>query len=768
MEKYPFFIKHNKLTIILTILLVAILSVSLFKLKIDAGISGVIPKDDPDYVFSELVDKQFGSSEMIVLLIKYEGGIYTEKGYQVLKDINIENNKKMSKYLDKVSTQGLIEISKYLLSEKEDIQIEDIKQAVESSVLTRGKFVSENEKYSIMLTSIEMSISNDDKVMNHVYKDMLDLKKTLESKYEGLGISITGKPIIKKLITEYIMKDMMVLFPLAIFSFFILLLIMYKDLFFASISSFVTLLSIGFTFSLKAMFNSPISLVDPAILIILIAVASASSIHVLIEIRHLCLTKDIKDACLISIKSLLQPIILASITTSLGFASLATANLSAIRSLGIFLSVGVFFSMFVTLFFVPAVAMYYKFPKKEIKKDTQIKYSGRITHALIKSTPFTLVSIVLLVTFSIFGILHIKSDTDEISYFKVNTEVRTQAKFIQDNFFGMTNLYLSAKIDETTEVNEKELEDELIKLIYIFDKVQARLLKDSNVKFTMSLADVVKSAIVQSKDGDETYYKMPEKDIQVKALLRLASKASSSNQSIKDYLSMLITEDRKWSIMQIYLKKSGLTELKQTLKIIDSELANHELKYYKFRYAGEYSKLSGSNIIIKDQISSLTVSVIGILLIMSLINLSLLKGILITIPVFLAVFLNFGIMWLMGIKLNPATAIIASVGLGSGVDYGIHYYSRLYNAFKMGYNKRRCILIAFNESFKGIMINALSVAFGFMILIFSQYQVITDLGIVIALTMIVSSFATLVLLPILFYIFPINKKSVILFFNKID
>ena len=116
-------------------------------------------------------------------------------------------------------------------------------------------------------------------------------------------------------------------------------------------------------------------------------------------------------------------------------------------------------------------------------------------------------------------------------------------------------------------------------------------------------------------------------------------------------------------------------------------------------------------------------------------------------------------MWLLGISLNPATAIIANVGIGAGVDYAIHYFSRFKRIYLLSQNYRQSLIDAFAESYRSILSNAVSVAVGFLVLMFSQYTIIQNFGMIVSITMITSSLGALTVLPMLLSIFKVKVRK---------
>jgi predicted RND superfamily exporter protein len=92
--------------------------------------------------------------------------------------------------------------------------------------------------------------------------------------------------------------------------------------------------------------------------------------------------------------------------------------------------------------------------------------------------------------------------------------------------------------------------------------------------------------------------------------------------------------------------------------------------------------------------------------------------------------------------------MVASVSVGIGIDYSIHFLE----AFKREYRKyggKDFLWHSFNSSGKAIIINAVSVGMGFAVLLLSRFNMLVDLGLLIAITMFTSALVSLTVLPAL-------------------
>jgi predicted RND superfamily exporter protein len=111
--------------------------------------------------------------------------------------------------------------------------------------------------------------------------------------------------------------------------------------------------------------------------------------------------------------------------------------------------------------------------------------------------------------------------------------------------------------------------------------------------------------------------------------------------------------------------------------------------------------------------------------------------------------MNFAVMGFAGIKLNIGTSMVASVSVGIGIDYTIHFIEAYKREYLASGGKGDFLLKAYASSGKAIIINAVSVGAGFAVLLFSQFIMLKDLGLLIAMTMGGSALFSITVIPVL-------------------
>ena len=156
-----------------------------------------------------------------------------------------------------------------------------------------------------------------------------------------------------------------------------------------------------------------------------------------------------------------------------------------------------------------------------------------------------------------------------------------------------------------------------------------------------------------------------------------------------------------------------------------------------------------NDLVVRTQLSSVAISLFLVFMILTVFYRSPLAGLIGLTPLLITILVNFGLMGALGIKLNIGTAMVASIAVGVGIDYTIHYMAAYHHEFLMrrpGADFRRR---TFLTSGKAILFNAASVGAGFAVLALSRFNMLAYLGVLIALTMATSSFVSLTVLPVL-------------------
>ncbi|MHC2994665.1 MAG: MMPL family transporter [Candidatus Atribacteria bacterium] len=170
-----------------------------------------------------------------------------------------------------------------------------------------------------------------------------------------------------------------------------------------------------------------------------------------------------------------------------------------------------------------------------------------------------------------------------------------------------------------------------------------------------------------------------------------------------------------------------------------------------------------NNSLFKGQVKSMIAAFIAVSIMLILQFGSLILGLFAMIPITLTIITAFGIMGLLNIDLNIGTIMVASIAIGAGIDYTIHYISR-YKSELRKRSKIEAMKVTLTGTGRAIVFNSISVSAGVFVLGFSEMGMIAIFGKLIGSVMLLSVVYTLTLLPILLNSIKLKEEAK----NKIE
>lgn len=157
-----------------------------------------------------------------------------------------------------------------------------------------------------------------------------------------------------------------------------------------------------------------------------------------------------------------------------------------------------------------------------------------------------------------------------------------------------------------------------------------------------------------------------------------------------------------------------------------------------------------NEVMIQEKILNTAQIMAAVFLVASLVFRSALAGLLILTPLLAAVFVNFGIMGILGIPLQIATALVSAMAVGIGADCGVYTSYRLREELAAGGDEDEAIARAFRSAGKAAIFVSTAVAGGFVVLMLSWgFMIHIWMGFLIATAMLVSSLSALTIFPAL-------------------
>jgi predicted RND superfamily exporter protein len=234
-------------------------------------------------------------------------------------------------------------------------------------------------------------------------------------------------------------------------------------------------------------------------------------------------------------------------------------------------------------------------------------------------------------------------------------------------------------------------------------------------------------------------------------------------QLVSNYLILLSSDIGSYADDPLEPRAIKTTVQLRTVGQDDTDRAIGEI----YRYAGAHFpdnlkltvggsalvEASLNRLVVESQLSSVIISLLAVFLIIALSNRSFIAGLIGIAPLSISILINFAVMGFLGIKLNIGTSMVASVSVGIGIDYTIHYIEAFKREYRALGGRGDFLRRTFTTSGKAIIINALSVGAGFAVLLLSRFIMLEHLGLLIALTMGTSALVSMTVIPVLLLLF---------------
>lgn len=747
-------LKRPWLVIAIVLVITAAASSFLPRLQFDASIEAMIPQDDP--VLSELhaAVEDFGSQDLFFIALESD---------DVFNPATLRKIAEMTAALEKVpgvrevenpfnvqmveSSYFGIEIAPMASELPETAEeIEAFKARILSSPYA-GRLITADGRGAALLLDLENRQNQREAIVN-------EIQSIVESYTGPEKIHIVGDAYILHYTEQAMKRDLRNLVPFVV-------LVIAATLYFtfrSFLGVLVPMVTVGasliWTVGLMTWYGIPVSMITMAMPVILVTLGIASSIHILnkyLESLAQGLAKE--DALLETFAAITSPVTMAALTTAAGFASLVTAFVHPIREFGVLTGIGVLIAMTLSLSLIPAMLALAKEPSvKEAREEEGLltRFLSAITRWTI-SYPgrVTVVALVFVLVFG-FGASRLTLESNIVNYFSEKSPVKRGTMVIEEVFGG--SMQISVVVDTGMEDGFKDPRM-LQELIVIQDYLNSW----ETINHATSLADVVRELNEALWDGDPEFYTVPDTREGVAQQLLLFSMQGGAG------LDALVSYDYSRALVTAQMKTLDAQMLGQTIAAVE----NHLDELYgnrsdlKVKFVGTPKVMMRlMNRYVHTQISSLATSSVAVGIIVALLMKSFVLGILSLVPLFFTVLLNFGIMGFGGMPLDAVTSIIASLVIGIGVDYAIHYISRYRLELAAGHNQAQALLNTGVSAGRGIFYNALALIIGFMVLVFSHFRAISVFGFLISVTMIVCSFAALLVIPLLLQYFAQRKVKV--------
>jgi len=759
-------------TVLVLLLLPTIFFASaLPQLKKETDAVKMLPADHPAVISSEQIEEEFGIKESMLVGIveKNEDGIYHPNTLDFL--YRVTEKLKNTESIDPGSVKGIFTVDDIVgTSEGFEVvplldqiprsqeKVHQLRRRVAHNRMLQGELVSKDGTGTLVYAD---PVSEADEAA--LYYEILDFVNT-ENADSRRDVLIAGPPVVSGIMGVYVDQDLWRMFPVTGLVVVVMLALLLRSIRGVLIPLFVVIFSVIWTMGAMAVLGIPIHSITTAIPIIVMALGCADGIHILSRFYE-AVSEDPKadkhHIILVTMDEMWRPVVMTSLTTTVGFLSLLVSEIEPLRSFGIFSAVGVQVAMLFSITFVPAILGLLKLPKSTPAAASGGSLLSRggspagsrilkgFGQAVYAHRRFILVANLFLAALSLVSLRFLEVESDPMQYFDPDSEIPRANRIINDEFNGTGLLCVVLDAAEPDAFKSPQLLRKLEEL--------QRALEDDldDIGATISLADYLKLMNRAMHSDDPSWEVLPETREEIAQYLLLYSMSGDTED-----LDRVVDYSFQKANLIVRLKTFSYTRVGRALEVVQARVEElFAREGIEFRSGGRAKLLHLLiDIIVRGEIYSILLSILGVFLITTLMFRSGISGVLNILPISAACLWNFGIMSLFRLPLDAGSAITSCIGIGVGIDYTIHFISKYrYRAThaapadfpnKQSAEVYKGLTIQTMETAgKAITFNALVVIFGFLVLLLSNFPPTRIMGIMVSLNMFTCFFGALTLLP---------------------
>jgi hypothetical protein len=742
-----FVMKRPIITLLILLAITSYFTYEIYeKARIETNLDKYMPENHPAFKKSDHYEELFDIDDSVVVAIENENGIYNRSTLQQIEDISRKladldgidgDSIKSLATADNITGSDFgLEVNPFFTeipnTEKE---FEALKQAVNDNEMISGRIVSKDNKVTLIQVGlIEGGV------------DRIQLYQAIQSNirdFEGFTeIYIAGQPVIEGTLANLMPQDMKIMIPLVILIIAIVLLLTFRSIKSTLLTLGVVLFSTIWAFGLMSALGIPIYAVSTMIPVMLIALGVADGVHLLSHLKDTMLENpnlSTSEAIADMIKNMWKPVVMTSITTAVGFISLLTSEVYAVKYFGLFTAFGVLAAMIFSLIFIPAGLKLFNLPKfksnnddKKDNKSENIFY--KISDGVLNNKKKIIVISIVIFMVGIIGAQSLWINSSFLSKFQDDEDIIIANNFINKHFGGTTNLNVIIKSKEVDALKNPEYLNDLWQL-------QKELEEIENVGDSLAITDFLRRINKVMNEDQEKYNRIPETRELTAQYLLLYSMSGDPED-----LNRVIDYDYRRVNLQINLKDDDARLITSVINKIEEFQKKSSLKDLEIDFAGSaYTNRVFANLILEGQIKSLVLSIFIVIVLLGLLFRSPIAGLFGSLPIIITAMVNFGIMGYLNIALNTTTALISSIAVGMGIDYSIHLLSKYKYYGSKGLSYKNAARETIEHAGKAITYNAVVVIAGFMVLIFSSFPPNRELGYLVSLSLFSSFILTLTL-----------------------
>lgn len=726
---------------------------------------GTVPANDPEQLFFTEFKEQFGEDGGIVAIGLKDSSIYQYKNFEKLREFCV-SVKQIPGVNDVISLPQIKMMEKD--TARKQFKLVDIFPGKVKSQQELDSLLKEAAKQKFYLGQITNQENGAIAILISINKDFLNSSRRIEVTNEiikrgghftestDIVLHYAGLPFVRSVIAERVSAELKTFLALSVLVTGIILLIFFRS-FRAMIFPLIVIgIVVVWVIGTIVLMGFKITLLSGMIPPIIVVIGIPNAIYLMNKYhseyashgnKMLAITRVIRKVGVATF--------LTNLTTAIGFLVLLTADITILREFGIVAGINVMATFVVSLILIPGVFSWMPPPSPKHLRHLDFKLIDNLLlgidltvhrhRALIYSAT------IILIGFAIIGMYRIHTVSFMVDDLPENSVEKQDLKFFEEHFSGVMPLEMVVNTGKRRGVID-------VKNLQKLDEFEQFLDSIKYISRPVSIVSFVKAAKQAFYNNNPARYSLPDNRERNFILPYLKGQSDASGLFNAFVDSTLQTMRISLQVADIGSDKmdSLITQVIQPK--IDTLFSGTDISV---RITGTTPLfIKGNSFLISNLKGSLLLAFVLIALTMGFLFANLRMIIIALIPNLIPMMITASLMGYFGVPLKPSTVLIFSIAFGISVDYSIHFLAKYRQEL---HAKNFFIPVAVSATIlevgKSMVYTSIVLLAGFIIFAFSSFGGTIALGVLTSITLFISMFTNLILLPSLIMTFDRTKRQ---------
>ena len=761
-----FIIKNRLLLILMIVAVTVFMGYNARKAELNYDFAKIVPKSDPDMIDFMSFKELFGEDGSILAIGIRDSSLYTPTNFNRLKFLSDEiagmtgittvlSLPTLPKMV-KDTTEKKFDVVPIFTEMPEDQQtLDSLLRIVMDQKLYSGQLINPDNGMVLMLVSYDRSYLNSDKRIG-LTEDIMEVGDTF-TEHTGIKLYYAGMPFIRSVIAGKV-KDELIMFLgfSALITAFIMLLF-FRSWMAVVFPMIIIAVIVTWVMGTLVLFDYRITLLTGLIPTVIVVIGIPNSIYLINKYHHEFLIHGDK---MLAIKTVTQKIGLVTLitngTTAVGFGVLMFTDITILREFGVIASINIMATFLVSIILMPSVFSYLPAPTARQLKHLSFAPLGGVLdffNFVVQKRRYVVFAVTgVIITFAIIGVYKVHSVSFMVDDIPEESQVKQDLMYFEHNFSGMMPLEIVVDTHKKRGVTD-------LRNLKKIDEFENFLAEQPDISNPVSIVNFVKASRQAFFGGNPSRYALPRNENEKNFILGYL-KTESDNSGLLN--SFVDTTGQKIRV-SLKIKDIGSNKMDSLVNLVIRPKMDSIFSKSKLTASITGTTLlfiKGNSYLIDNLKMSFVLAFFVISVIMGLLFANFRMILLSLIPNVIPLAITAGIMGYFGIALKPSTAIIFSIAFGISVDYAIHFLAKYrQELFANDFKVSVAINNSLHETGTSMIYTSIVLFAGFVIFTASDFGGTVALGFLTSITLFISMFTNLLVLPSLLLTFDSGRRN---------